>query len=412
MVLPIFIVNGVIFVDMTITDNHKDYILKRLKSVNNDVTVLSSRLLEGLIKIPQIDEFVRHQAINVLIDREPKQQEMELKPREEKDLLGVMGSEEIKHLKDKDTEWIVDNLIPIGCTFISAIPASYKSFITQHIAVGLATSEPIFSYFKTQKEIRTLIIDRENPTLVVKKRIFKQLYPNGETNLPIWWCFSPTPIINEDWKAQLFEFIKSLKINLLIIDSFRRFHPGDENDSAAIAKTFQFMDEIKKLNVSIIAIHHHRKSQMFGKKDLDQSMRGSSDIQAYPDCHLAIEKTFLEGSWQLKITQVKIRVAEPISPFLVDVIHPNDDEERVDFKFKLFVPHEEEKPYTCRLDVLGYLQRVNFTDRQQLISEFENKYGRNMLIDSIEALVRENKATKEKEGRKNIYSILASENTS
>ena len=392
---------------MTFTENQKDYILSRLKDAKGNYSSLSSTILESAIKIIELDETVRSQIIGILIDREPKQQEMLLEEKEQKDLLGAKGSEEIKHLPDKETEWIVKDLIPTGCTFISAIPASYKSFISQHLAIKLALKQPIFGQFEGNKKIKTLIIDRENPIQVVKKRVFKQLYPDAEEMLPIWWSFTPTPIITEEWKEQLFEFLNTLKINFLIIDSFRRFHMGDENDSEAIAKTFQFMDEIKELGVSILAIHHHRKNQLFAKKDLEQSMRGSSDIQAYPDCHLAIEKIFLEGLWQLKITQVKIRVSEPISPFLVDIVHPNDDKERLDFRFKLFVPHEEEKPYTCRLDVLGYLQKAKTLTRRQLFNEFKGSYGQVMLIDAIEALVNEGKAVREKDGRKNIYRLLS-----
>ena len=62
---------------------------------------------------------------------------------------------------------------------------------------------------------------------------------------------------------------------------------------------------------AILFIHHHRKPQGFGQKTNSQSIRGSSDIIASLDSHLAVDRR----DENLTITQTKMRLQKELKPF-------------------------------------------------------------------------------------------------
>ena len=288
----------------------------------------------------------------------------------------VKTAEEILKLPDNIDIWAVKDLIPEGCTILAGAPKDYKTYLSIHIANCLATGKKVFGRFEISRERRTLILDRENSPFLIKKRL-KQL---GVTKkAPIYWRFDSTPIHNKSYKEGLLKTIQKLKVDFLVVDSFRRFHSGDENSSESVAKTFQLISEIKALDVSVLIVHHLRKQSFVGKSPPEQMLRGSSDLIAYPDAILGV-KRIVDGSViSLKIEQPAIRVAEGLTPFILDI---NSDEDSLGFSYKGVSPSNLEKPSIVMGDILEMVEEQTKTSRKEIHDKFKSRYSRR-LIDAI-----------------------------
>lgn len=79
-----------------------------------------------------------------------------------------------------------------------------------------------------------------------------------------------------DWT----QFIESMATDrsILFLDTLRRFHVGDENDSGAMAFVLSILEGIaQRTNCALVFLHHASKSAALnGQGDMQQASRGSS----------------------------------------------------------------------------------------------------------------------------------------
>ena len=102
----------------------------------------------------------------------------------------------------------------------------------------------------------------------------------------------------------------------MIIDTYRRGISFDENDAGAVSELFVDMLRplVERCNVSIVLIHHDRKSSGESTDEMDE-LRGSSDLANYADIILKMERR--GGNVILK--QLKNRNAQEIEPIKINV---------------------------------------------------------------------------------------------
>ena len=124
-------------------------------------------------------------------------------------------------------------------------------------------------------------------------------------------------VVNDQSIERLRKFITEKKIRLVIIDSLIRVHSQDENDARGIASVFGFMRRITQGDVAILVTHHNRKQGVtnFGA---GQEMRGSSDILAAVDCHIAVAREHDSNS--IIVSQSKLRQQEELKPFRLRLV--------------------------------------------------------------------------------------------
>lgn len=222
----------------------------------------------------------------------------------------------------KDTEWIVERLLPAeSVVAISGQPASYKTWFILNLAITVAKGDILFDKFVTN-QTSVLIIDEENGERLLQKRLIK-LRPSPE--LPMYFLSLSGYKLTKDSVKNLILFCKEKSIKLIIFDSLVRIHTGDENDAMKMAGVFSLLKEFPKNNISVIFTHHNRKQGIF-RANPSQDMRGSSDILASVDGHLAIERK----DEFLTVNQTKLRQSEEIKPFRLNIIN---DEEGFSFEF-------------------------------------------------------------------------------
>ena len=227
--------------------------------------------------------------------------------------------ENLMNKKFPDTEWIVEQLIPSGARVaISGAPAAFKTWLILDLMLKVSKGGILFDKFVTN-QTGVLLIDEENGERLLQKR-FQKL--NKTFDLPIHLLSFSEFKLSKHSVDKLISFAKDKNIKLIVFDSLVRIHASDENDATKMAGVLGMLTRFTKEEIAIIFTHHNRKQGAF-RSNPSQDMRGSTDILASVECHLAVERKPKED--YLIITQTKLRQGEEMKPFKINII--NDDNE-------------------------------------------------------------------------------------
>ena len=78
--------------------------------------------------------------------------------------------------------------------------------------------------------------------------------------------------------------------DLVVIDSLRNVHDGDENDAKAMMQVMRFFRRWSEKNCSILLLHHSKKPNEFTSPSGWDSARGSGVIHNSVDAHIVLKK--------------------------------------------------------------------------------------------------------------------------
>lgn len=121
---------------------------------------------------------------------------------------------------------------------------------------------------------------------------------------------------------------------------------------------------------------------MFGAKNGSEEMRGSIDILAQIDCHLAIDQVAIDKTYVV-LKQLKIRIADNVDDFKVDI--KKDKENKMSFIYKgKFSKQDEvnEKIAQSSEVILKIIQENPGITRDEINKKVLGKVGQ-MAIKSI-----------------------------
>ena len=208
-------------------------------------------------------------------------------------------------------QWVVEKLIPNGLTILSAQPGSFKTWLLLDMALAISQGYEFLDEFSTTKS-GVLIVDEENTASMLQKRL--KMLGNFE-GLNIRFFIEQGFKLTDDVVAQIIKTCHENDLSLVTFDSLVRINDKSENDATQMSEFFGQLRKITKADISVLVTHHNRKS---GSDDNpSQAMRGSSDILASVDCHLALKR--MPNSNLLTLTQTKIRIAAELEPLDIDV---------------------------------------------------------------------------------------------
>ena len=223
--------------------------------------------------------------------------------------------------------WAVDGLIPLGgITAFTGSHGSFKTFITQHMAMAVATGELFLGHFPTKKGV-VLIVDEENPLAYTQDRFNKLEAPAGAKILFLSQIGMRAD--NETDVARLRAVIEKENPVLIILDSLIDLHSKDENDAAQMTPVITALRSLVNNERAVVVIHHHRKVQG-GKAKASQDIRGSSGIAAAVDAHIAVDRKY--NTDDVTISQEKLRVQKQMAPFDVSVV--DEENGKVSFVYQ------------------------------------------------------------------------------
>ena len=103
-----------------------------------------------------------------------------------------------------------------------------------------------------------------------------------------------TPVLRLDQdrdRIRLWETVRQLRPRLLVLDPLVRLHGIDENHAGEVAELLAYIRSLQRsLGVSVLLVHHTRKNAGDGAA-AGQGLRGSSDIHAFGDSNLYLQRT-------------------------------------------------------------------------------------------------------------------------
>lgn len=218
--------------------------------------------------------------------------------------------EELYNQQFPEQEWLVDGLIPLGSlSMFSGEPKSFKSYLTQCLAMSIATGQPFLGKFAVTSG-KVLIVDEENPPRITRARFNDMAMPPSKDIVLL-----PKKGVRMDQPKSveaLLRLVDEVKPRLIIIDSLTKMHSKNENQSNEMSDVFNEIKKLMRDDRAVVLIHHHRKAYGAEKRGDGQSIRGSSNIFAELDAHIAVDRN---GARDVVITQGALRVAEEMKPF-------------------------------------------------------------------------------------------------
>lgn len=299
-----------------------------------------------------------------------------------------------------EQKWLIDSLIPLqGLVAISGTPGSYKTWITEYIALCVSEGQPLFGKFSTSQG-NVLIIDKENSRYLIKDR-FKSLGADSANN--IYFLDEDFLVEDEEIITRIIRVIKQYEIKLIIMDSFIRIHQGEENSATDMSEVFRVLKQLIDEGSSILFTHHHRKQGFIGKTNNTDSLRGSTDILAALDCHLAVDK--LEDG--IKVTQAKLRQKEALNPFKIR-LEPVSSELQpyLTFTYLGEINENKEKIEDVRELILNILSDVKEHSRQEIMELLKDKYGRTIVDSALQSFEPSQVKVRTGERNKKFYQLI------
>lgn len=226
----------------------------------------------------------------------------------------VSGSDYLKLPRSPET-WLVEGLLPVGGgMLLFGDPKVGKSYAALQLACCL-TSGVEWLGFEVPKPTQVVYIQLDTPRSLWAERVEK-LARAGHPVEAVHFADRetlgtyPFDILNPEHFRLLTESLAALKPGVVVLDTIREGHSGDENDSTAMQSVIAHLDAAVK-PAAMVLIAHARKSNPEYGYDLMNDNRGSNYIVGRMDAIVRFsERSIRLTSRTLEEHSVKLERAE------------------------------------------------------------------------------------------------------
>ena len=325
--------------------------------------------------------------------------------------LNPLSENQLLSIESPKVKWFVEGLIPErSVNFLAGKRASYKSWGSIHLALGVANGMTVFGKFTTNKPCYVLYLDEENGVETLKERF--KIIKDGmgletETNNIGFLSFEGIKLEDPKWRGKLENFLLKHSPCVIIVDSFRRFIRAEENDATEINKVFTetIRPIAEKCNATWILLHHLRKG-ISGRRpdDAMDELRGSSELVNYADSVLIFERPpKLENKFILR--QLKSRRAKESSPYIIELEWGENS-----VKFNCLGTAEDvlDAVELCCKSIMIWVEEsgtIEFKTKTILEEIKSNSYGEKTISRALTILVYQGKLLRLKRG---LYRVIGS----
>ena len=198
--------------------------------------------------------------------------------------LETIDAETLLYNPLKETEFIVDEIIPIGFHLFCGASKIGKSWLMLKICLQVSKGEPIWELQTQESDVLYLCLE---DTLARKQN--RLLKITNEANSKLHFAISTNKISN-GLIEQLESYIKKYpQTRLIVIDTLQKIRNTSNDISYAsdygdISILKDFADKNK---IAIIAVHHIRKQ---GDNDVFNRVSGTNGIMGSSDTTFILEK--------------------------------------------------------------------------------------------------------------------------
>ena len=224
-------------------------------------------------------------------------------------------------------EWDVEGLIAHAeRVLIYAEWGALKTWLGLDLGLHLGTGGKWLDEFTIPQARRVLYIDEEMNERTLRRRI-KRLGAGmalATDDLPFRALSRFGVVFDDAGAARLLKALHDAGFTpeVIIIDTYRRVNPGDENETKDVAKFWKRVEPILKARITLIVIHHMRKPRSRNEGHRHRAS-GSTDITAGADATFALSRDQQDRN-TIRVTCEKTREAEEVSPFIVTLRDDGD----------------------------------------------------------------------------------------
>lgn len=201
-------------------------------------------------------------------------------------------------LDQKDTEMIVEDLIPQGLTLLAGAPKSCKSWMMLDMCLAVSSGEPFLG--KETKKCEVLYFSLEDK----EARLQRRLLELGKAPPPGMHICLERKSLEEGFPSDLIDTIEEHPgIRLVIIDTLQKIRDDGGGVSTAnqYSKDDSDISRLKRvadrLHIAIVCVHHLRKMQ--DRRDPVNEILGSTAMSGVPDQILLLKKDRFQTNGEL-----------------------------------------------------------------------------------------------------------------
>lgn len=315
--------------------------------------------------------------------------------------LETIDAETLLYNPLKETEFIVDEIIPIGFHLFCGASKIGKSWLMLKICLQVSKGEPIWELQTQESDVLYLCL--EDTLARIQNRLFKI---TNEANNKLHFAISTNKISN-GLIEQLECYIKKYpQTRLIVIDTLQKVR--NTNNDISYASDYGDISILKdfadKNKIAIIAVHHIRKQ---GDNDVFNRVSGTNGIMGSSDTTFILEKKsrtestatlyitgrdveyqefilrFNECNWELmsRANQKELEIRE-IPPIILSVIDfmQNKKEWKGSATELLTELEEKEIAPTVITKILNEYHYTKLKDNKISYSITRNKYGRQIIL--------------------------------
>jgi len=313
----------------------------------------------------------------------------------------IYGGQELLDSDIPEPSWLIDHyLIKNGVTLIAGTDGAGKSLLALYLSLCLNNGKSLFSSEEwdkyeqlNTKKSKVLYFDEENNLPSVKSRLY-QLKNSMNINVDsIMFSSMQNIVIDNDFDERVFiEIIKQHKPDVIVLDSLVRFFNGDENSANDMKKLFSVLKKCNSsYNTSSILLHHVNKTKKYGRIE-KTDIRGSSDITAFPDVILGLNK--IKTNEDNKIVEkvliepLKYRHEEKYKSFFFRIHKDDKDMLKLSYALDLATSNKIETEDLIER-IIEYLKTEQVDDfpTKFILQKFEKTDGRNDVYGAIKKMV-------------------------
>ncbi|MDP6377669.1 MAG: AAA family ATPase [Pseudomonadales bacterium] len=222
-----------------------------------------------------------------------------------------------------EPQWLVQDLWGADAVgVIGGAPKACKSMLGLDLAVSVASGTACLGRFEVHTPGPVLVYLAEDALPHLRDRV-AQLCRHRRLaihSLKLHVVTAPSLRLDiERDQHALDQTLTVLKPKLLLLDPLVRLHRLDENSAADISGLLGFLRHINRAHhLAVVLVHHMAKRS---RRDLGQTLRGSSDLHAWTDsaCYLV-----RRDDQRVRLT-VEHRSATAIDPLLLRLLSGNGE---------------------------------------------------------------------------------------
>jgi hypothetical protein len=188
--------------------------------------------------------------------------------------------------------WLIERLWSMHAVgFVSGPPKSFKTWMVLEMAVSVATGLPCLGTFPVHHTGPVLLYAAEDPASALRLRLLALARNRGLALNQIDIRVICADSLRLDRCADREKLTATVDLHrpaLIVLDPLVRLHSLDENQAAPMADLLSHIRALQRASASAIAIvHHSRKNTAHSP---GQSMRGSSDLYAFVDSLVSLQR--------------------------------------------------------------------------------------------------------------------------